>query len=130
MNTEDFTLERCEGHHIFMCCPPYGRPLTSRFCNRLIPGAVYYARIDLPYGPVYKIGQTKTGIKRRYHGTELGRLTLVAVWMHHYADHALRQEQAILKKYKAFKHYGPRILKSGDSEIFDFDVLGLDNVSI
>ena len=90
------------------------------------PGILYYLRVANPFGePVYKIGITNRTLRERF-SKDLIRIEIIETW--HFANgaEAFEMEQDILNDYDPDRYTGPDLLKSGNDELFNLDVLGLD----
>ncbi len=88
------------------------------------PAVLYY--LSVSNGKAYKIGITNTTVSKRYSNKELLNITLLKEWYFDNGQEAYSMEQAILKQYREFKYKGKKLLKSGNTELFFLDVLGLD----
>jgi len=90
------------------------------------PTILYYIRLDLPK-PLYKIGVTakRVGIAKRYQSDKIP-YTIIAQQTFHTGKVAYMIEQYLLQEHKANKYKGPNVLKGGNSELFNSDVLQLD----
>lgn len=88
------------------------------------PAILYYLSIN--NGEAYKIGITNRTVRERYSKTELEAITILDTVYYSIGVEAYREEQRILKEYKAFTYTGPHLLKSGNTELFWIDVLKKD----
>ena len=87
---------------------------------------LYYLRVANPFSkPVYKIGITNRTIKERF-GPDIGKIVIVEIWHFQNGIEAYEMEQDILNDHDADRYTGPDILKTGNDELFNLDVLGLD----
>lgn len=93
------------------------------------PAILYYLRIDrLSDKPVYKIGITNRSVSERFRDPdEKSRITVVESWNYDVGKEALDRETEILRAYKNQRYKGPKILDSGNTEMFFEDVLELDS---
>ena len=124
-------------------CPTHGetsrkfsdlqRGLGCRQCRTngfsiLKPGILYYLSIN--NGAAYKIGITNHSVDKRFTKEELESITVLKEW--HFEDgyECYKQEQYIIKMYKDYKYKGHNLLTSGNTELFNKDVLNLDNIKI
>ena len=90
------------------------------------PGTLYYIRVSNPFGDaVYKIGITNLTVRERF-GQEFSKVTIIETWHFVNGAEAFEMEQDILKDHDADRYTGPSILKKGNDELFNLDVLGLD----
>ena len=128
---------RCKLHGLFSSTPD-GHINGGTGCpicfpggfNTSLPGTLYYLRVDdRSFGPLYKIGITNKHdpLHRWQSGEDRGRIKVLKTWFFDIGETALRQEQEILIMYSAFKYEGPNILSSGNTEMFNRDVLRLDH---
>lgn len=88
------------------------------------PGILYYLKIN--GGQLYKIGITNKSVNERFTNTELQLIEIIKTWYYLDGAEARAAEQKILKDYKQYQYTGLNILKSGNTELFTIDVLGLD----
>lgn len=91
-----------------------------------LPARLYYLRVD--YGPfkAYKIGITNKEVEERW-VKDLDRVTIIKIWDYPRGKDARKEERRILNDFKVYKWTGIDLLKSGNTELFDRDVLELDN---
>ena len=106
------------------------RGLGCRQCRTngfsiLKPGILYYLSIN--NGAAYKIGITNHSVDKRFTKEELESITVLKEW--HFEDgyECYKQEQYIKKMYKDYKYKGHNLLTSGNTELFNKDVLNLGN---
>jgi len=85
------------------------------------PAILYYIKIKM--FNLYKIGVTNNSVETRWKN-DPGKIEIIR--MIPFEDGKLCQqvEQLILKRYKHMKYYGDPILTSGNTEIFEGNVLG------
>lgn len=124
---------QCEVHGIFEQTPY--KHLTGQGCpacnhggfasNK--PGTLYYLKIN--NGEAYKIGITNKSVELRFTPTELKTIEVIHTWHYKNGKDCYMQEQDILKKYVKYKYTGPDLLVSGNTELFNCDVLALDKES-
>ncbi len=88
------------------------------------PTICYYLSIN--DGEAYKIGVTNRTVQDRFCNIDIAKIKVVATFAHNTGLEALRQEREVLKKYKEHKYTGKDLLQSGNTELFNIDVLGLD----
>ena len=92
------------------------------------PAIVYYLRINRPSdGPLYKIGITNLSIEERYQLPD-DRAKITKIFTAEFAtgEEARDTEQAILKMFRRHRYKGPKVLREGNTEIFNCDILRLD----
>lgn len=86
-------------------------------------GILYYLSIN--NGMAYKIGITNKTIKERFKA-DMQYIKVIHTWSFENGYDALKKEQSILKEFKKYKYRGADLLKNGNTELFNIDVLGLD----
>ena len=101
-----------------------GHPSRSHYgFDSQKPAILYYLRIN--NGEAYKIGITGNSLVERF-GSDMQHINVVKIWEYKVGEGAYIREQEILLKYAEFKYTGDYLLKSGNTELFFKDVLGLD----
>lgn len=85
---------------------------------------LYYLRVC--GGEAYKIGITNRSVGERYKLSDIENIKVIKEWDYPIGHDALDMETRILSEYKYAKYVGSDILTSGNSELFDRDILGLD----
>ena len=126
--------------HVEIICPKHGPFLTTpnnhlreRGCpgcaetgfDQTKPASLYYLRIEAGKEPLYKIDVTNREVEVRF-SRELEKVSVIATWEYPFGSEALEKEREVLRTFKDHLYEGQPVLLSGNSEIFDFDVLGLD----
>jgi hypothetical protein len=100
--------------------PP--RPKNRGF-NPNKPGILYYLRVDRPgQESLYKIGITNKTIKHR-HRADFGMLTILRERRYQNGAEAYRLESEIIQNNISFLYRGPAVLRSGNSELFEKNIL-------
>ena len=91
-----------------------------------IPGRIYYLKFEHIGKPYYKLGVTNRTVKERYKDERKPYIVLMDLY---YKDGSIpfNKETVILRKNKQFQYKGLPFLKSGNSELFTKDILGLDS---
>ena len=89
------------------------------------PGLLYYLKVC--NGTAYKVGITNRSVDKRFSLQDLQSVEVLKVWEFQDGLLCRSEEQRILQTYKGYKYQGPRLLASGNSELFYKDILGLDN---
>ncbi len=89
------------------------------------PAILYY--LSIYNGQAYKIGITNSTVEQRYTSNDLAKITIINTIQYHNGLDALRSEQKIIKENQEYKYIGKNLLKSGNTELFNKDILGLDN---
>lgn len=98
-------------------------------CNRGFdynkPGTLYYLRFEYGGEYYYKIGITNKTVEDRYRKEPTPYRIIKTV---HYSDgkECYKAEQLVLKQHKEYLHKNITILRDGNSELFNKDVLNLD----
>jgi hypothetical protein len=112
---------------------PTSRLPISYCINGLDSGILYYLRVTSLSNPnlkVYKVGYTSKSIDTRLkaminnHDTQL---TILDGYVFSEAHIANSYEKYILQQYKKYRYYGKPLIRSGNSELFSSDILGLDH---
>lgn len=88
------------------------------------PAMLYY--LSLNDGEAYKIGITNRTVEARFNLTDLASIVVVKTWHFTLGKDALNKERTILKEYEKYKYIGPDLLSSGNTELFNKDILCLD----
>ena len=91
--------------------------------NTKIPAIVYYLSIN--NGEAFKIGITNKTVEKRFNNRDLKRITILKTWNFELGSQAKDMETKILKEYKEFKYVGEPLLSSGNSELFNTNILSL-----
>lgn len=116
--------------------PFYQSPSTHKTgcgchtCNRT--GFDFSAKSTLYYlevldGKAYKIGITNRSVKERFTKTDLSKIRVMATWEFTNGLRCYKVEQELLKTFKEHRWRGAKLLKSGNTELFNRDVLSLYN---
>lgn len=87
------------------------------------PAFLYYLKVC--GGIAYKVGITNRTIEERF-GGDMSKIDILKTWYFEDGLEAKIKEQRILKEFKYAKWTGSNLLSDGNSELFAFDVLGLD----
>jgi len=133
VNTDTHVIITCNEHGNFEQRPHdhlvgNGCPAcASRGFNSGKPAILYYLNIN--DGEVYKIGITNRTVAQRFYANELHKIKVLQTIEYQYGADALKEEQRILKEFKHLKYIGPKLLSSGNTELFVEDVLNLDRKS-
>lgn len=98
-------------------CANYGFDSSS-------PGILYYLSIDGGIG--YKIGITNRTVKDRLSARDYERVKVLKTWEYAIGKDAYNAEQFYLKMFKDCLIEGCKYLDSGNTEIFNRDVLNLE----
>lgn len=112
--------QRPNGHLRGAGCPKCGKYGFDPFK----PATLYYLSVD--NGTYYKIGITNRSVKERFTLSDMRLINVIKTWDFVSGEDARTKETKILKRYKEFRYVGDDILSSGNSELFNVDVLGLD----
>ncbi len=87
------------------------------------PAILYYLRIN--NGVAYKIGITGQSLVERFRD-DMKHIDVVRIWEYKVGEDAYIKEQKILLDYVEFKYTGDYLLRSGNTELFNKDILELD----
>lgn len=88
------------------------------------PAILYYLKITTEDNQtLYKIGITNKTVNERFSLLDLNKIEIIKQEKFENGKEAYDKEQKILKKYSKFKYKGPKILESGNTELFNKDVL-------
>lgn len=88
------------------------------------PGILYYLKIN--GGQAYKIGVTNSKVENRFSNKELEIIEILATRYYPIGMDAYNAEQSVIKDYKEFKYTGDDLLVSGNTELFNKDILNID----
>lgn len=102
-------------------CASYGFDPTKN-------ATLYYLKVTDDTAVTYKIGITNRTIQERFTSTDLEKIQVLGSWEFRVGSDAYKEEQTILSQYREYKYIGIPILSSGNTELFTFDILGLDLV--
>jgi hypothetical protein len=87
------------------------------------PAILYYLKISK--GKAYKVGITGQSLVERFR-SDMQYIDTIKIWKFNKGEDAYRKEQEILSDYSEFKYTGEYLLKSGNTELFNKDILELD----
>jgi len=88
------------------------------------PAILYYLSVNDGYA--YKIGVTNRTVEQRYSNEDLAKIKIIKISYYKKGIDAQRTEQRILKDFNYARLKNEKLLKDGNTELFSFDVLGLD----
>lgn len=89
---------------------------------------LYYLRVVYKKRKYYKIGITNRSIKERYNHGDLKKIVVLEEWAYNIGKDGYNKEKDLLIKFSKFRYRGKdKILKDGNTELFIYDILGLDN---
>lgn len=91
-----------------------------------LPGILYYLRVEHLGYTAYKIGITNRSVEYRYLKSDLDKITVIKEWSFPNGADARLAETKILQDFAVYNLKGVRLLRDGNSELFDRDVLELD----
>lgn len=101
-----------------------GHPNRAIFgFNPHLPAILYYLKVQ--NGKGYKIGITNRTVAERFVG-ENDKIEVIQTWYFESGLDAREKEQSILKENQNYIYKGDSLLSSGNTEIFDRDILSLD----
>lgn len=92
------------------------------------PGILYY--LSVLGGTAYKIGITNDTVEKRFNKDDMDIIKIIKIWKFVNGQECYDKEQAIIKEYSEYKYLGTGLLKNGNSELFDRDVLLLDDTGL
>lgn len=126
---------------VTITCPEHGSftqipndHLTGSGCSKCAisgfdpakPAILYYLKLTTDDGQIlYKIGITNRTINERFNLTDLSKIEILKQKLYPIGQDACTLEQKLLKMYSQYKYVGPKILESGNTELFIEDVLTL-----
>ena len=88
------------------------------------PGTLYY--ISINNGQAYKIGITNHSVKKRFLKDSDLNYKVIATFEFDLGIDALNRETEIKRQFKHAKYIGEPLLLNGNTELFSYDILGLD----
>lgn len=88
------------------------------------PGVLYY--LSVLGGTAYKIGITNHTVEKRFNKDDMDIIKIIKVWKFADGQECYDKEQEIIKEYSEYKYLGSSLLKNGNSELFNKDILLLD----
>lgn len=87
---------------------------------------LYYLKITTNEEKIlYKIGVTNRTVNERFSLIDLNKIEIVKQKLYEKGQEAYDWEQKILNMYKKYKYKGPKILDSGNTELFTENVMAL-----
>ena len=92
------------------------------------PAILYYLSIE--NGTAYKIGVTNLTVEQRYYSSDLSKITVIKIIPYRNGEDALRVEQEILEEFDYARYTGDPLLQNGNTEVFNYDILGWDTKEI
>lgn len=75
---------------------------------------------------LYKIGITIKPIEQRFTKKELSKINVINSTLYNTGKEAYEKEQYLLTKYKNYQYKGPKVLNSGNTELFTEDIMKLE----
>lgn len=92
--------------------------------NKNKPAYLYYLKIATDDNKIlYKVGITNRTVNERFTLKELKSIEIIAQKLYQTGQEAYIREQDLLKKYKHYKYHGPKVIDSGNTELFTEDIL-------
>ncbi len=88
------------------------------------PAILYYLSVDS--GTAYKIGITNRTVEQRFSNPELARIEVINTIHYRNGADAYKAEQSILRDFAYAKYTGDPLLVTGNTELFNHDILQLD----
>jgi hypothetical protein len=121
---------RCKVHNIeFMQAPAKhiagtGCPLCGEYgFQKGKPGLLYYIKIKSHN--LWKIGITNRKVEERFNKRDLMNIEVLWVKSYENGQDCYDEEQWILRQFKHLQYLGPKVLTSGNTEIFTEDITKL-----
>ncbi len=87
------------------------------------PSIVYY--LEISNGIAYKIGITNKSVEKRFNKCDLEKIKILKIWSFPNGADARDLETNILREYKDYLYKGDNLLKTGNSELFNVNILSL-----
>ena len=111
------------------------RKILRKICSHMKRGHIGYNPDKIGYlyylsinnGTAYKIGITNRSIEERFSNDELKIIKILKVTKYENGYECYDKEQEILKEFSYAKYKGDNLLVAGNTELFDRDILLLDN---
>lgn len=94
----------------------------------LSPAIMYYVKIN--NGEAYKIGITNTTVQLRFKPKDFKKMEVIRTWEFSTGKEAIQKELEIKKDFVENKWTGRDLLINGNTELFNSDILLLDNLSV
>jgi hypothetical protein len=88
------------------------------------PAILYYLSIN--NGQAYKIGITNFDVNKRFIKDKTFTYKIIEVWTYENGKDAFDKELEIKREFKEAQYKGDPLMKSGNTELFTHDILGLD----
>lgn len=107
-----------QGHHPCACYTVFNGGFKV---NK--PAILYYLSVN--NGELFKIGITNRTIEERFLPYELKIIEVIKLVTFTSGKEALKEEQRILSEFYQYRYTGPKILDSGNTELFIKDILNL-----
>ena len=117
----------CKTHGTFSQTPAVHRKgsgctkCSGHGFNYLAPAILYYVKVTVNDKKLYKVGITNRSVSQRF-GPDMQYITVIKTWNYEVGADAYQAEQTILEANKDFKYTGPKLLRSGNTELFLKDV--------
>ena len=94
----------------------------------IAPATLYYVKIENVGAPLYKIGVTNRDVEQRFQKKDRQNMTVIFTREYESGQEAKNAESAVIDKfgYALYEGETPFSDGTGTTEIFEFDVLGLD----
>jgi len=92
------------------------------------PAILYYLKFDTDRGPLWKIGITNRTLEERFR-EEKTPFEMIKQWQYDDGSEALARETEILSTFKQHKYNGPAVLRDGNTELFENDILCLEKAA-
>ena len=93
-----------------------------------LPAILYYLRVEYNGMVAYKIGITNRTVNERYSRNHKGSILILKQWDFSKGADAMVREAEILNDFKVYAWKGIEMLSDGNSELFDRDILELEEL--
>lgn len=98
--------------------------------NPNLPAILYYLKVEHDGNTAYKIGITNRTVAQRYQMVDLAKITVISEVKYKLGKLARQEETKIKREFKQGRWQGPDLLDSGNTELFSYDVLGIDKMEV
>ena len=121
-DTIDSTLDNVLGRDNSCNC----KTLYNGRVKKYLPAIMYYLKVTYAGHPAYKIGITNSSVAERFKGNNKGEIEVIKEWSFAVGQDAIDSETRIKQQFRVYKWDGQALLRDGNSELFDRDILELD----
>lgn len=90
------------------------------------PAILYYLKVITEHNQIlYKIGITNRTIEARFNLIDLSKIEIIKQKLYENGLEALEWETKLKRLYKHYQYKGPKILSSGNTELFTEDIIAM-----